>query len=89
MSNSLSLKDPATPGEQLFNYLLSHERRYGFHVLRMVSSSGETDDVTTEFVLAKQWTYKSMQRYAYTINETKLEGNKADSSCSFSGILLN
>lgn len=62
MSNSLSLKDPATPGEQLFNYLLSHERRYGFHVLRMVSSSGETDDITTEFVLAKQWTYKSMQR---------------------------
>jgi acetolactate synthase regulatory subunit len=63
VSNSLTLKDPATPGEQLFNYLLSHERRYGFHVLRMASSTNsDSDEVTTEYVLAKQWPFKTIQR---------------------------
>ena len=46
----MSLTDPATPGEHLFNYLLNHERRYGFQVLRMISSSPDTEDTTTEFV---------------------------------------
>ena len=65
MANSLSLKDPATPGEQLFDYLLNHERRYGFQVLRMVTSSGTSDAVdppNTEYVLAKQWPFKALQR---------------------------
>jgi hypothetical protein len=59
----MSLTDPATPGEHLFNYLLNHERRYGFQVLRMISSSPDTEDTTTEFVLAKQWPLKSIYRY--------------------------
>uniref|UniRef100_A0A0N7ZXW0 Protein SZT2 n=1 Tax=Daphnia magna TaxID=35525 RepID=A0A0N7ZXW0_9CRUS len=63
VSNSLTLKDPATTGEQLFNYLLTRERRYGFQVLRMASSSNsDNDKVTTEFVLAKQWSFKTIQR---------------------------
>jgi acetolactate synthase regulatory subunit len=40
-------------GEQLFNKLLIHERRYGFHVFRMASSTNsDSDEVTTEYVLA-------------------------------------
>lgn len=63
VSNGLTLKDSATPGEHLFNYLLSHERRYGFNVLRMVSSSNvDNEEVTTEYVLAKQWPFKTIQR---------------------------
>ena len=61
MTNSLSLTDSATSGVLLFNYLLSHERRYGFQVLRMLSSDSE--NITTEFVLAKQWPHKNHQRY--------------------------
>jgi len=63
--NTLSLKDAATPGEQLFDYLLNHERRYGFQVLRMVSSSADAinnDPPNTEYVLAKQWPFKALQR---------------------------
>ena len=63
--NTLSLKDVATPGEQLFDYLLNHERRYGFQVLRMVSSPADAinnDPPNTEYVLAKQWPFKALQR---------------------------
>ncbi len=62
VTSTVSLCDPATAGEHLFNYLLSHERRYGLQVLRMVSTLPYTDETTTEFVLTKQWTLKAVYR---------------------------
>lgn len=64
VTHTLCLKDSATPGESLYEYVLNHDQRYGLKVFRMVTSTStnDSDEVTTEYVLAKQWPFRNFQR---------------------------